>query len=207
MRHNRSGRKLGRKTGHRFAMFRNQLISLVSQGRIVTTLPKAKELRPIVERVVTQGKRGTVHARRLVGRWIANRDLIKKLFDDIAPRFSTRPGGYTRIVKLGSRLGDGAEMAVLEFVDFELKKKATPAKESEPKAKGRKTKPAEGAQAPEAPAEEKPKPKKASGAKPAKAASKKPTAKAEKPGKVDAKPRRTSAATRKASSPKKVGGS
>ena len=207
MRHNRSGRKLGRKTGHRFAMFRNQLISLVSQGRIVTTLPKAKELRPIVERVVTQGKRGTVHARRLVGRWIANRDLIKKLFDDIAPRFSTRPGGYTRIVKLGSRLGDGAEMAVLEFVDFELKKKATPAKESEPKARGRKSKPAEGAAAPEAPAEEKAKPKKASGAKPAKAASKKPTAKAEKPGKVDAKPRRTSTATRKASSPKKVGGS
>jgi len=207
MRHNRSGRKLGRKTGHRFAMFRNQLISLVSQGRIVTTLPKAKELRPIVERVVTQGKRGTVHARRLVGRWIANRDLIKKLFDDIAPRFSTRPGGYTRIVKLGSRLGDGAEMAVLEFVDFELKKKATPAKESESKGKGRKTKPAESAAAPAAPAEEKPKSKKAGGAKPAKAASKKPTAKAEKPGKADAKPRRTSTATRKASSPKKVGGS
>jgi large subunit ribosomal protein L17 len=116
MRHNRSGRKLGRKTGHRFAMFRNQLISLVSQGRIVTTLPKAKELRPIVERVVTQGKRGTVHARRLVGRWIANRDLIKKLFDDIAPRFSTRPGGYTRIVKLGHRSGDGAEVARIELL-------------------------------------------------------------------------------------------
>lgn len=205
MRHNRSGRKLGRKTGHRFAMFRNQLISLVSHGRIITTLPKAKELRPIVERVVTQGKRGTVHARRLVGRWIANRDLIKKLFDDIAPRFSTRPGGYTRIVKLGSRQGDGAEMAVLEFVDFELKKKAAPAKESESKGKGRKSKPAESAAAPEAQAEEKP--KKARSAKPARAATKKPAAKAEKPGKVDAKPRRTSAATRKTSSPKKVGGS
>ncbi|MBZ0089324.1 MAG: 50S ribosomal protein L17, partial [Thermoanaerobaculia bacterium] len=94
MRHNAFGRKLGRTTAHRLAMFRNQLASLVENERIVTTLPKAKELRPIAERVVTHGRLGTVHARRLVGRWIESRDLIKKLFDEIAPRFDTRPGGY-----------------------------------------------------------------------------------------------------------------
>ena len=140
MQHNRFGRKLGRTTSHRLAMFRNQLASLVSSERIVTTLAKAKELRPIAERVVTQGKRGTVHARRLVGRWIQNRELIKKLFDEVAPRFSTRPGGYLRIVKLGPRQGDGAEMAVLEFVDFEPKKKAAPAPSPEKgKGKGKNT--------------------------------------------------------------------
>ena len=113
MRHNASGRKLGRTTAHRLALFRNQLSSLVAQERIITTISKAKELRPLAERVVTQGKRGTVHARRLVGRWIQNRELIKKLFDEIAPRFASRAGGYLRIVRLGSRQGDGAEMAVL----------------------------------------------------------------------------------------------
>src|SRR5262245_45100564 len=130
MRHNVSRRKLGRKTGHRLSLFRNQLASLVASERIVTTLAKAKELRPLAERVVTQGKRGSVHARRLVGRWLPNRDLVKKLFDDIAPRFSARSGGYLRIVKLGSRQGDGAELAVLEFVDFERKVKAVPTPEA-----------------------------------------------------------------------------
>ncbi len=126
MRHNVSGRKLGRTTGHRLALFRNQLASLVASERIITTLAKAKELRPLAEKVVTQGKRGSVHARRLVGRWLLNRDLIKKLFDEIAPRFSERSGGYLRIVKLGSRQGDGAELAVLEFVDHVRKKSAAP---------------------------------------------------------------------------------
>lgn len=120
MRHNVKGRKLGRTTAHRTALFRNQLASLMEEQRIVTTLAKAKELRPLAERVVTQGKRGTLQARRQVGRWIPNRDLIKKVFDDIAPRFAERPGGYLRITKLGPRKGDGAEMAVLEFVDYEL---------------------------------------------------------------------------------------
>ncbi len=83
----------------------------------MTTLPKAKELRPIAEKVVTQGKRDTVHARRLVGRWVPQRELVKKLFDEIAPRFNARPGGYLRIVRLGPRQGDGAEMAILEFVE------------------------------------------------------------------------------------------
>ena len=118
-------------------MFRNQLASLVMTERIVTTLPKAKELRPIAEKVITKAKHGSVHDRRIVGRWLLDRDHIQKLFDVIAPRFATREGGYLRIVKLGSRQGDGAEMAVLEFVDFQLKKKsAAPA----PETKGKKAK-------------------------------------------------------------------
>ena len=119
MHHGMKNRKLGRTTAHRIAMFRNQLSSLVIHGRIVTTLPKAKELRPVAERLVTRSKSDTVHARRIAGRWVSDRDLIKKLFTEIAPRFADRPGGYTRIVKLGPRHGDGAEMAILEFVDYE----------------------------------------------------------------------------------------
>jgi large subunit ribosomal protein L17 len=118
MRHAVKGRKLGRTTSHREAMFRNQLQSLVDKERIITTLPKAKELRPLAERLITRGKLGTVHARRWALRWLLRRDLVKKLFDDIAPRFSERPGGYLRIVKLGPRQGDGAERAVIEMVDF-----------------------------------------------------------------------------------------
>jgi large subunit ribosomal protein L17 len=117
MRHNVRGRKLGRTSSHRKAMFRNQICSLVDKERIRTTLDKAKELRPVAEKIVTQGKRGTVHARRQVRQWIDDRALIKKLFDEIAPRFAERPGGYLRIVKLGPRLGDNAEMALLEFVE------------------------------------------------------------------------------------------
>lgn len=120
MRHAVRGRKLGRTTAHRKALFRNQLQSMVEHGRIITTLPKAKELRPIFEKTITQGKRGTVHARRRVRRWIPKRELVKKLFDTIAPRFEDRDGGYTRIIKLGPRKGDGAEMAILELVDYEL---------------------------------------------------------------------------------------
>ncbi len=120
MRHAVKGRKLGRTTSHRLAMFRNQLASLVENERIITTLAKAKELRPIAEKVVTKGKKGTVHARRQVRSWLPNRDHVKKLFDDISPRFQDRPGGYLRIVKLGPRRGDNAEMAVIEFVDYEF---------------------------------------------------------------------------------------
>jgi large subunit ribosomal protein L17 len=145
MPHSRSQRKLGRTTSHRLALFRNQLSSLVAAEHIVTTLPKAKELRPIAERVITQGKRGTLHARRLAGRWIADRDLLRKLFEEIAPRMQERPGGYLRIVKLGHRKGDGAEMAVLELVDFKHPE-AKPEEEKKGKAKG-KEKDAEGAEA------------------------------------------------------------
>ncbi len=119
MRHAVHGRKLGRTSAHRRAMFRNQLASLVQHERIITTLEKAKELRPIFEKTITQGKRGTVHARRRVRRWLPDRKLVRRLFDDIAPRFEDRPGGYTRITKLGPRKGDGAEMAVLELVDYD----------------------------------------------------------------------------------------
>lgn len=197
MQHNRAGRKLGRTTGHRLALFRNQLTSLFISERIVTTLSKAKELRPLAERMVTQGRRGTVHARRLVGRWVQDRTVLKRLFDEIAPRFSERPGGYLRIVKLGPRQGDGAEMAVLEFVDFELKKKAA-APPVEPKAGKGKDKDA-GAAA-EA-AEEKP--KKA----PKKAAAKKATPKSDKKAEPKAKPTKAPAAAKKTSAPKKIGSS
>jgi large subunit ribosomal protein L17 len=121
MRHMKSGRKLGRVSEHRRALFRNQLRSLIIYERIVTTLPKAKELRPIAEKIVTMARdTESVHARRLVGRWLTDRDLIKRLFTEIAPRFLKRPGGYTRIVKLGPRRGDGSEIAILEFVDYKL---------------------------------------------------------------------------------------
>jgi large subunit ribosomal protein L17 len=124
MRHNRTNKKLGRTSAHRQALFRNQMASLITHERIITTLAKAKAVRPLAERLVTQGKRNSVHARRLVGRYVADRDLIKKLFDTIAPRFANRPGGYLRIVRLGPRFGDGGERAVLEFVDYERPVKA-----------------------------------------------------------------------------------
>ncbi len=117
MRHGYAHRKLGRTSGHRLAMFRNQLASLIESERIVTTLPKAKELRPIAERLITLAKNDTVPARRQAARSVPNDTLIAKLFDVIGPRFSTRPGGYTRILKLGARRGDAAEMAILELVE------------------------------------------------------------------------------------------
>jgi len=139
MRHNMSHRKLGRVSEHRRALFRNQLKSLIAHERIITTLPKAKELRPIAEKVVTLGRRAdSVHARRLAARWLTDRDLVHRLFAEIGPRFVNRPGGYTRIVKLGPRRGDGAELAVLEFVDFKLpdsKGKATGESKKERKKK------------------------------------------------------------------------
>jgi large subunit ribosomal protein L17 len=120
MQHNRAGRKLGRTTAHRKALFRNQLSSLITHERIQTTLPKAKDLRPLIEKMVTLGKRGGLHARRLVLKTIPEATTVKKLFEEIAPRFKERAGGYTRIMKLGRRQGDGAEMAILEFIDFDF---------------------------------------------------------------------------------------
>ncbi len=119
MQHNRAGRKLGRTSAHRKALFRNQLTSLLLHERIQTTLSKAKELRPLAEKLVTLGKRGGLHARRLALRDVSQ-DAAKRLFEEIAPRFSTRPGGYTRILKLGQRQGDAAENAIIEFVDFDF---------------------------------------------------------------------------------------
>jgi large subunit ribosomal protein L17 len=144
MRHGMVNRKLGRTSGHRAALFRNQLASLIQHERIVTTLPKAKELRPQIERLVTLGKTDNLHNRRQAGRLIADDTLVGKLFGTLGPRFAERPGGYTRIIKLGPRRGDAAERAIIEFVGYELNteveetpapakgKKAAPKKEAKP---------------------------------------------------------------------------
>ena len=117
MRHRIKGRKLNRTAAHRRALLRNMATSLFRHGRIETTTAKAKELRPYAERLITLAKRGDLHARRLVARKIADRQVLGALFDDIAPRFSDRPGGYTRILKLGARKGDAADMSLIELVD------------------------------------------------------------------------------------------
>jgi large subunit ribosomal protein L17 len=131
MQHNRAGRKLRRTTSHRLAMFSNQLASLMTHERIETTLTKAKELRPLAERLVTRAKNDGVAARRHVARWIPDRTTVKKLFETIAPRFVDRPGGYTRILRLGARKGDAAEAAILEFVDYKFEaRERGPKKES-----------------------------------------------------------------------------
>jgi large subunit ribosomal protein L17 len=186
MRHAVKGRKLGRTTSHRTAMFRNQLQSLMESERIITTLPKAKELRPIAEKVITRGKHGTVHDRRWALQWLIKRELVKKVFDEIAPRFTERPGGYLRIVKLGPRQGDGAEMAVLELVEREAAAapvetpKETKAKKEPKSAKEKKpAKEAKDKTAKEKPAKES-KPKKAAGDK--KPAKKEGTEKTKKGG-------------------------
>ena len=117
MRHRKKGRALSRTVSHKKATMRNMATSLFRHERIETTTAKAKELRPFAERLITLGKRGDLHARRLAGRSIADRQVLGKLFDDIGPRFTERPGGYTRILKLGNRRGDAAEMALIELVD------------------------------------------------------------------------------------------
>ena len=117
MRHRKKGRNLSRSPSHRTALLRNLATSLFEHERIRTTEAKAKELRPYAERLITMAKRGDLHARRLVGRRIADRAVLGKLFDDIGPRYAERPGGYTRILKLGNRKGDAAEMSLIELVN------------------------------------------------------------------------------------------
>jgi large subunit ribosomal protein L17 len=117
MRHRKKGRNLSRTASHRKAVLRNLATSLFRHERIETTEAKAKELRPYAERLISQARRNDVHSRRLVARKIADREVLGKLFGDIAPRFAERPGGYTRILKLGHRKGDAAEMALIELVD------------------------------------------------------------------------------------------
>jgi len=163
MRHRVAHRKLGRTTPHRIALLRNLATALFDKERIRTTLPKAKELRPFAERLITLAKHETdrLHARRLAARHIQEPAVVKKLFDTIGSRFATRPGGYTRILRLGPRKGDGAEMAYLELVGYEYKpagkdgkvakKAAADKKEAEPKAEEKKPAP-----------EKRPAPKKAS---------------------------------------------
>jgi large subunit ribosomal protein L17 len=134
MRHRVAGKKLGRKTAHRVMMFRNMVTSLLDKERIRTTLDRAKAARPIAERMITLGKRETLHARRQALAYIKDPAVVTKLFDTLAPRFTQRQGGYTRIIRLGFRDGDGAQMAYLELIGSEFK----PAKGEEGK-KGKKS--------------------------------------------------------------------
>jgi large subunit ribosomal protein L17 len=117
MRHKRAGKKLGRDAAHRRALYANLAGALIEHGRIHTTVTKAKAVKPFAEQMISLGKRGDLHARRQALAELRSRDVVEKLFDDVAPRFADRPGGYSRIVKLGPRLGDSAEMAYLELVD------------------------------------------------------------------------------------------
>ena len=129
MRHRVSGKKLGRTTEHRKALMRNLATELFRYGRIKTTLPKAKALRPIVEKLITLGKRGTLSDRRRLLGYLKDKKIAHKVVDEIGPRYMQRPGGYTRIYKLGWRRGDAAEMAIIELVESEVSWKA---RETEP---------------------------------------------------------------------------
>lgn len=117
MRHRHGGRKLNRTSSHRRAMFRNMATSLLKHEQIRTTLPKAKALRGVVERMITLGKRGDLHARRQALGYLNDETVVRKLFDTLGPRYTERPGGYTRVLKAGFRYGDSAPMAVIELVD------------------------------------------------------------------------------------------
>ena len=117
MRHHRSGKKLGRDAAHRKALYANLAGALIEHGRIKTTVTKAKAVKPIAERMITLGRRGDLHARRQAVAFLRSKDVVHKLFSEVAPRYGDRPGGYARIVKLGPRPGDSAEMAYLELVE------------------------------------------------------------------------------------------
>ena len=119
MRHARAGKKLGRDAAHRRALYANLAGALIEHGRIKTTVTKAKAVRPLAEQMITLGRRGDLHARRQATAFLRSRDVVHTLFADVAPRFRDRPGGYTRIVRIGPRPGDAAEMAYLELVDDE----------------------------------------------------------------------------------------
>jgi large subunit ribosomal protein L17 len=123
MRHNKRGRRFSRSVSHRKAMFANLVASLIQHEQIVTTLPKAKDLRPIVEKLVTLAKRGDLHARRLAISEIRDLGSVKKLFETIGPRYKARAGGYTRVLKAGFRYGDSSPVAVIEFVDRDTEAK------------------------------------------------------------------------------------
>lgn len=130
MRHKSAGRRLGRKTSHREAMFRNMVTSLLDHGKITTTDAKAKEIRVVAEKMITLGKRGDLHSMRLAAAVIREKSVVSKLFSTIAPRYKERLGGYTRIIKLGIRQGDAAPVSLIELVEEEMKPskaKVTPA--------------------------------------------------------------------------------
>ena len=132
MRHQVRKSQFGRHTAHRIAMFRNMVTSLIEKERIHTTLPKAKELRRIADKMITLGKNGSLHARRQAAKVIRNKKALQKLFTDLGPRFLSRNGGYTRVLKLGYRHGDGAQMALIEYLGYkpEIKSKTKKEKKS-----------------------------------------------------------------------------
>jgi len=123
MRHLRSGSKLGKQPAHRRAVLRNLVTNLIEKERIQTTILRAKACRPLAEQMITLGKRDSLHARRQAAAFLMTATATKKLFADLAPRFADRAGGYTRIIRTGWRIGDGAELAIIEFIGSELKKK------------------------------------------------------------------------------------
>jgi len=137
MRHKKAGRKLGRTTAHRRALLRNLATALFQRERIVTPLPKAKDLRPVAEKLITSGKKGTLHARRQILSYLQDKEVGHKVVEEIAPRYSDRNGGYTRIIKLGTRRGDQAEMALIELLgsEFKPKDKTKDKPKDKPKAK------------------------------------------------------------------------
>ena len=134
MRHARTGKKLGRDSAHRRALYANLAGALIEHGRIRTTVTKAKAVKPLAEQMITLGRRGDLHARRQATAFLRSRDVVHKLFAEVAPLFKDRPGGYTRIVKIGTRAGDSAEMAYLELVDEEYVEKEREARTPEPVA-------------------------------------------------------------------------
>jgi large subunit ribosomal protein L17 len=136
MRHQVKKGYLGRNTAHRRALLRNLVTSFIERERVTTTLAKAKAAKPVAEKMITLGKRGTLHARRQALAYLTKESAVRKLFDELASRFSERPGGCTRIVKLDRRMGDGAALALLELVGSEYKKKAKKKKEAK-KAAGK----------------------------------------------------------------------
>ncbi|MFT8719811.1 50S ribosomal protein L17 [Acetobacter sp.] len=123
MRHGVAGRKLGVTSTHRAAMFRNMAVALIKHEQITTTLPKAKELRPVVEKLITLGKRGDLHARRQAYAQLRDDAIVSKLFSAVADRYKARTGGYTRVLKAGVRYGDAADMAVIELIDRDVEAK------------------------------------------------------------------------------------
>ncbi len=138
MRHLVKGKKLRRNTAQRRALLRNLVTSFLEKERVRTTLAKAKAARPLAEKMITLAKKDTLHSRRQALKFIYRKPVVKKLFEELGPRFSERPGGYTRIVKVGVRSGDGAEMAVLELIGTEFKKKAKKKKDIKEKLKEKK---------------------------------------------------------------------
>ena len=140
MRHHKSGRKLGRDASHRKALYANLTSALIEHGRIKTTVAKAKEVRPVAEQMITLGRRGGVHARREALKFLRSQDVVHKLFSEVGPRFADRPGGYSRIVRIGPRQGDAAEMVYLELVDYlpeakpPRRRRPEPEEETQPEA-------------------------------------------------------------------------